>query len=412
MIRRPPRSTLSSSSAASDVYKRQYQRRVRGGFTCWAMSRLGNVVALLVFFLESVHGNELVITAKYFSEAAPRFLSLRGDGLGLSWDQGLRMTQQPPGTFTAVLPLSGQTDKLVSFKTLFDDEIWQLGANSQVQVSPGNVTVYPWFKQASGQYWVAEHDVPSKHFQNTRDVVLYVPPSYLENVHPDARFETLVMCDGENVFNDSTSFGGVSWGAQATIDANILSGNMREIAVVAVYNTAERMDEYTPVKDPQYKGGHADAYLDWVSVELLPLMAPKYRLAVDRANLGLLGSSLGGLLACYAGWTRTVYGRVGCMSSSFWWNNNWTDNTLLATHSPPPSDTVFYVDSGDQPAPDGDDEEETQAVRDHMAELGWTLGENLFYYLQHGGEHNEQSWGSRFEQPMTALYPTKVNVPH
>eukprot|EP00656_Telonema_subtile_P024039 TRINITY_DN2580_c0_g1_i2.p1 TRINITY_DN2580_c0_g1~~TRINITY_DN2580_c0_g1_i2.p1 ORF type:complete len:549 (-),score=147.74 TRINITY_DN2580_c0_g1_i2:180-1826(-) len=29
MIRRPPRSTLSSSSAASDVYKRQYQRRVR-----------------------------------------------------------------------------------------------------------------------------------------------------------------------------------------------------------------------------------------------------------------------------------------------------------------------------------------------------------------------------------------------
>eukprot|EP00658_Telonema_sp_P-2_P085118 TRINITY_DN9632_c0_g1_i5.p1 TRINITY_DN9632_c0_g1~~TRINITY_DN9632_c0_g1_i5.p1 ORF type:complete len:220 (+),score=43.31 TRINITY_DN9632_c0_g1_i5:110-769(+) len=30
MIRRPPRSTLSSSSAASDVYKRQYQRRVRG----------------------------------------------------------------------------------------------------------------------------------------------------------------------------------------------------------------------------------------------------------------------------------------------------------------------------------------------------------------------------------------------
>eukprot|EP00828_Plagiopyla_frontata_P028264 TRINITY_DN365_c0_g1_i11.p1 TRINITY_DN365_c0_g1~~TRINITY_DN365_c0_g1_i11.p1 ORF type:complete len:191 (+),score=36.69 TRINITY_DN365_c0_g1_i11:122-694(+) len=32
MIRRPPRSTLSSSSAASDVYKRQYQRRVHGAY--------------------------------------------------------------------------------------------------------------------------------------------------------------------------------------------------------------------------------------------------------------------------------------------------------------------------------------------------------------------------------------------
>eukprot|EP00656_Telonema_subtile_P034844 TRINITY_DN3886_c0_g1_i1.p1 TRINITY_DN3886_c0_g1~~TRINITY_DN3886_c0_g1_i1.p1 ORF type:complete len:152 (-),score=16.00 TRINITY_DN3886_c0_g1_i1:453-908(-) len=33
MRRRPPRSPLSSSSAASDVYKRQYQRRVRGLLT-------------------------------------------------------------------------------------------------------------------------------------------------------------------------------------------------------------------------------------------------------------------------------------------------------------------------------------------------------------------------------------------
>eukprot|EP00825_Cyclidium_porcatum_P020058 TRINITY_DN22883_c0_g1_i1.p2 TRINITY_DN22883_c0_g1~~TRINITY_DN22883_c0_g1_i1.p2 ORF type:complete len:112 (+),score=10.06 TRINITY_DN22883_c0_g1_i1:144-479(+) len=31
MIRRPPRSTHCISSAASDVYKRQYQRRVHGG---------------------------------------------------------------------------------------------------------------------------------------------------------------------------------------------------------------------------------------------------------------------------------------------------------------------------------------------------------------------------------------------
>src|SRR5664279_6588634 len=32
MIRRPPRSTLSSSSAASDVYKRQVNDKDRGGF--------------------------------------------------------------------------------------------------------------------------------------------------------------------------------------------------------------------------------------------------------------------------------------------------------------------------------------------------------------------------------------------
>src|SRR5680860_1928929 len=37
MIRRPPRSTQSRSSAASDVYKRQYQDRLEAaGATTWA----------------------------------------------------------------------------------------------------------------------------------------------------------------------------------------------------------------------------------------------------------------------------------------------------------------------------------------------------------------------------------------
>eukprot|EP00658_Telonema_sp_P-2_P075124 TRINITY_DN64532_c0_g1_i1.p1 TRINITY_DN64532_c0_g1~~TRINITY_DN64532_c0_g1_i1.p1 ORF type:complete len:152 (-),score=51.84 TRINITY_DN64532_c0_g1_i1:300-755(-) len=37
MIRRPPRSTLSSSSAASDVYKRQVSTQSTGTCTSWSM---------------------------------------------------------------------------------------------------------------------------------------------------------------------------------------------------------------------------------------------------------------------------------------------------------------------------------------------------------------------------------------
>ena len=39
MIRRPPRSTLDRSSAASDVYKRQLQEYLDFGLHGWAMSR-------------------------------------------------------------------------------------------------------------------------------------------------------------------------------------------------------------------------------------------------------------------------------------------------------------------------------------------------------------------------------------
>eukprot|EP00658_Telonema_sp_P-2_P028704 TRINITY_DN2194_c0_g1_i4.p1 TRINITY_DN2194_c0_g1~~TRINITY_DN2194_c0_g1_i4.p1 ORF type:complete len:244 (+),score=81.89 TRINITY_DN2194_c0_g1_i4:85-816(+) len=48
MIRRPPRSTLSSSSAASDVYKRQYQRRVRGTFIVGQMMMLQMLQTVLL----------------------------------------------------------------------------------------------------------------------------------------------------------------------------------------------------------------------------------------------------------------------------------------------------------------------------------------------------------------------------
>ncbi|RYE84066.1 MAG: hypothetical protein EOO65_02880, partial [Methanosarcinales archaeon] len=48
---------------------------------------------------------------------------------------------------------------------------------------------------------------------------------------------------------------------------------------------------------------------------------------------GMLGSSLGGLLSCYAGWTRPdTYGFAGCMSSSFWWNNQDFNNTIIPMH--------------------------------------------------------------------------------
>src|SRR5665648_911967 len=50
MIRRPPRSTLSSSSAASDVYKRQLEHAVRG-----VLGRGRELVPVLVPALRQVH---------------------------------------------------------------------------------------------------------------------------------------------------------------------------------------------------------------------------------------------------------------------------------------------------------------------------------------------------------------------
>eukprot|EP00831_Metopus_contortus_P079098 TRINITY_DN7799_c0_g1_i5.p2 TRINITY_DN7799_c0_g1~~TRINITY_DN7799_c0_g1_i5.p2 ORF type:complete len:223 (-),score=37.50 TRINITY_DN7799_c0_g1_i5:121-789(-) len=60
MIRRPPRSTQGVSSAASDVYKRQYQRRVHG------VDSEGN-------FIKSYKKHHLYETDKIWAEEGPYF---------------------------------------------------------------------------------------------------------------------------------------------------------------------------------------------------------------------------------------------------------------------------------------------------------------------------------------------------
>src|SRR5665648_1021683 len=49
MIRRPPRSTLSSSSAASDVYKRQHQHSLKVSYFTFVAYTFGMVYSLLQF---------------------------------------------------------------------------------------------------------------------------------------------------------------------------------------------------------------------------------------------------------------------------------------------------------------------------------------------------------------------------
>jgi predicted alpha/beta superfamily hydrolase len=70
----------------------------------------------------------------------------------------------------------------------------------------------------------------------------------------------------------------------------------------------------------------------WLNGRLLP------------GRYGIGGSSLGGLISCYAAYTRPeIYDRSICMSSSFWWNNEDFLNTILKSKT----DEKLYLDSGD-----------------------------------------------------------------
>jgi hypothetical protein len=74
----------------------------------------------------------------------------------------------------------------LEYKVLVDDDVWMQGANAQVTVSEPSstgvysTTVYPWFGTDGGNYEYVR-SIYSPQLGNTRDLVVYLPPSYGEN---------------------------------------------------------------------------------------------------------------------------------------------------------------------------------------------------------------------------------------
>eukprot|EP01119_Soliformovum_irregulare_P017486 TRINITY_DN5209_c0_g1_i2.p1 TRINITY_DN5209_c0_g1~~TRINITY_DN5209_c0_g1_i2.p1 ORF type:complete len:299 (+),score=66.18 TRINITY_DN5209_c0_g1_i2:283-1179(+) len=293
-------------------------------------------------------------------------------------------------------------------KVLDNDSTWMKGSNAMFILSNHSATVeiYPFFWTYNGVYQY-ERNVYSPQLKDYRDLVIYTPPSYYENPFKIID-NVLIMHDGQNLFNTSTAFLGNAWLCQNTIDELVQEGQMKEIVIIGVDNDSNRTNELTYSYDPSEKtGGDGKRYLDFIQETVIPYVQSKYRIKTQRINLGMLGSSLGGLISCYAGWTRSnIYSKVGCMSSSFWWNNE-DFNNIVMMQSTPPQDTIFYLDSGNAGI-DDDDVVQTQRVRDHFLKDGFQMGSNLFYYLDNGGQHNERYWGARFHVPMTDLYPPRA----
>lgn len=151
-------------------------------------------------------------------------------------------------------------------------------------------------------------------------------------------------------------------------------------------------------------GGKGDLYLDFIEKELIGrLRSEFFKGRVEDGPVGIGGSSLGGLISCYAMYTRPqVFKKAICMSSSFWWNNEDFKGIVATTRSFDPSLT-FYLDSGDS-GPSQDGKAQTTNAKAALLQKGYTESRNLFYYLDKGGQHSESYWGKRFWIPMTDLY--------
>lgn len=116
------------------------------------------------------------------------------------------MTQTAPNKWTISLPIqSSDYGQTLEFKSLVDDQFWQIGANERIQITSQSSKIatyqssYPFYLTQQGQYQIMT-SVYSRTLNNSRDVIVYFPPSYYENplkVYADI----LIMHDGQNIFS-------------------------------------------------------------------------------------------------------------------------------------------------------------------------------------------------------------------
>ncbi|QDA31540.1 phosphonate ABC transporter ATP-binding protein [Thermococcus indicus] len=231
----------------------------------------------------------------------------------------------------------------------------------------------------------------------TRRIWVYLPPDYGKS---DRRYPVLYMHDGQNLFDQATSFAG-EWNVDETLEKLFRERNF-SVIVVGIDNGGERrIDEYSPWRNEAYEGGgEGDAYVRFIVETLKPYIDSHYRTLPNET--GIMGSSLGGLISIYAGFAYPeTFRYVGAMSSAFWFNPEIYDFVRNAPEGP----EKIYIDWGTLEGSDPSEMVETnRRMVEVLREKGYIEDENLLVIEDKGAGHNEYYWSRRFPDAVLWLF--------
>merc|ERR1711934_199898 len=137
---------------------------------------------VLLLAVAMVHAATLTVEVQYKSDVLqPADISLRGDLLNLNWTKGAPMQSTSPTSWRVALDFtSADAGKVLEMKPLIADSSWSVGSNFRVQlpssVVDSSITIFPWFRHTQGKYRVIG-SLFSPQLNNTRDIIVYTPPS-------------------------------------------------------------------------------------------------------------------------------------------------------------------------------------------------------------------------------------------
>ncbi len=231
-----------------------------------------------------------------------------------------------------------------------------------------------------------------------RRIWLYLPPDYATTTK---KYPVLYMHDGQNLFDDATSFSG-EWGVDESLNTLFAAGDYGCIVVGIDNGGADRIDEYSVWKNSQYGGGNGEKYANFIVQTLKPYMDSHYRTLIDAAHTGTAGSSLGALIANYIGIEhQSVFGKIGNLSPAFWFSDSCFSHVTTTGKT---GDIRAYFVAGTN--------ESTTMVpkmtqmRNTFQNIGVPNSE-LFLKSDNDGAHSEWYW----EREFSACYQFLFNNP-
>lgn len=221
--------------------------------------------------------------------------------------------------------------------------------------------------------------------KRARRIWIYLPKTYCDGTSQE--YPVLYMHDGQNVFDNVTSYSG-EWGLDEFFD----SASLRKCIIVAVdHGSSKRLNEYNPYDNDRFGKGEGGRYVDFLVKTLKPFIDKHYRTLKGKENTMIAGSSMGGLISMYAVLKYPkVFGKAGIFSPAFWISGPEIYKDIKEKGRKVNSDIYFYggKKEGETMVPD---------MLKAFEEMTAVSPSKMIMVIRDEGRHNESAWRKEFQ---------------
>lgn len=226
--------------------------------------------------------------------------------------------------------------------------------------------------------------IASKLLKRSHPVFVYLPAEYKKLSRK--RYPVMFVTDGGEYMTLALM--------PNILDNLIADGRIEPLIAVFVdprtdvkdASTSKRMFDYTM----------NDTFVDFMITEVRERVARKYRIDKRPEQTGIMGASLGGLVATYAAFTHPdVFGLCAAQSPSYWWRNA---SIISRVDSADSSPVRFYIDTGTI----RDAQEHASKMYDLLRRKGYDV-----FYREYPEGHNWVNWRARIDDILLHFWGKK-----